>query len=173
MDQTAWRRAYRDWLDRVGPLLERKEYAEAFRTYPWLEAGQPPFAVPKKKLSDMTVALLTSGGLSTPGQTPFDEANPLGDPTYRWIGRQGPLPEWRVDHGHYDPSEAKEDYNTIFPLDALRALERDRVIGAVASRHASFVGYQPDVLSFIEGSGRQIADGLAAGGVDAVLLVPV
>lgn len=173
MDEANWRSRYDDWLRQAKPLLDSGEYAEAFRTYPWVEGSGPPFTAPQKPLHEMTVALVTSGGLSLPGQAPFRQEDPLGDMTFRWISGAGPLREWHINHGHYDPTAATEDYNVVFPLDALRELREEGVIGRIAPRQVSFMGYQTDAMTFVDGPAAEIADGLIADDVDAVLLVPV
>lgn len=168
-----WRERYGDWLTSVDSLLGERQYGAAFRTYPWVTFHNTPFTRPSRPLGEMRVALVGSCGLSIPGQAPFDESNPLGDSTFRWIPGEKPLPAWRIDHGHYDPAAAREDYNSVFPIDALRELSEEHVIGALAPRHVSFMGYQTDPWTFLANAGEEIVDGLRSHAVDGVLLVPV
>lgn len=114
-----------------------------------------------------------SGGLSIPGQEPFGPQCPQGDPSFRVIPGPGPLRAWRTDHGHYDPRSASEDYNTVFPLDALVYLAESGVVGSVVWRHISFVGYPPDPRPFVATSAPAIVDLLRDERVAAALLVPV
>lgn len=146
---------------------------DAFRSHPWITFPDAPLTTPVKPLPQMKVALVDSGGLSLPGQTSFDEPNPLGDASFRWIPGPGPLAKWRIGHGHSDPAAALEDYKAIFPLDVLRGLAEEGDIGAVAPRHGSFTGYQPDPQPFLSRSVPEVASGFREDAVDAVLLVPV
>lgn len=58
--------------------------------------GTHPLAKP---LSEARIALISSGGVSSQGQTPFDAEDPMGDASIRVI--HGRLEAWQVRHGHY------------------------------------------------------------------------
>lgn len=59
----------------------------------------------------------------------------------------------------------------MFPLDRLRELAAEGVIGSVAATHYSFMGATDPVQ--MEGYARDVAARLKSDGVDAVLLSPV
>lgn len=155
------------------PKLLAKEKG-AYEGYPYVELPDPqplrPLRVP---LAQARVALVSSGGLSVPGQEPFDAASLEGDPRVGIIPGPGPLPVWRIDHGHYDPTAATQDYNTVFPIDPLRALVEAGGVGSLAPRHIAFHGFQADAAAVLGTIAPAIAAPLLADAVDAALLVPV
>ncbi|MEZ5225190.1 MAG: glycine/sarcosine/betaine reductase selenoprotein B family protein [Acidimicrobiales bacterium] len=80
--------------------------------------------------------------------------------------------------GHWSPNFDRTgvaiDLNVVYPIDRLDELAAQGIIGAVAPRHASFAGNQPDDVSTIRlDSGPRAAGELAADGVDVVVLTPV
>jgi len=168
-----WYERYEAWLERSRPLLEAHEGAAAFRDYPWVTYDDSLLTRPERPLGASRLALVTSGGLSLPGQPPFREEDPLGDATFRWIPGPGPLSGWAIHHGHYDPAAATRDYNAVFPLDIVRRLSEEGTIGSTAARHVSCMGYQTDPGPWLEESVPAITAGLKDEGADAVLLVPV
>jgi D-proline reductase (dithiol) PrdB len=70
-----------------------------------------------------------------------------------------------------DRSGFQEDWNVVFPLDRLRELAADGVIGSVAATHYSFMGATDPVQ--MEPYAREVAARLKSDAVDAVLLSPV
>ena len=60
----------------------------------------------------------------------------------------------------------------VFPIDRMRELARDGVIGSLADYHYSFMGAGIDPYA-LEPTARQVAGRLKADGVDAVFLTPV
>jgi hypothetical protein len=113
------------------------------------------------------VAVVTSGGLSLPGQEPFDTSSAEGSPGIRIIPGPGPLAAWRIEHGHHDPAAARQDCNAVFPPDPLREL------ASLAPRRISFHGYQSDAEAVVRDLAPAMAAPLLADGADAALLVPV
>lgn len=150
-----------------------KEWQAAFSRYPWPTFTTTPWTPLTKPLSEARVALISSGGVTPLGQSPLDETILEGDPTWRVIPTDAPLSQWTVRHGHYDPTAALKDYNAVFPLDALRALASAGVIGDVAPRAISFIGFQTDASRVLNEWAPQFAEMFRQDAVDAVLLVPV
>ncbi|MBI3949701.1 MAG: hypothetical protein HY314_04510, partial [Acidobacteria bacterium] len=64
------------------------------------------------------------------------------------------------------------DKNCVFPLDRLRELEAEGVIGALAPRHFSIMGYVAVTDPLINETAPEVAEKLKADGVDLVLLAP-
>jgi D-proline reductase (dithiol) PrdB len=68
--------------------------------------------------------LISSAGLYIGDiQTPFDEGNPLGDPTFREIPGDTDLTSLAIAHDHYDHSLGDEDPN-VGSARLLAALDR-------------------------------------------------
>ena len=133
----------------------------AFETNPWVDG--PP-------LAERRVALVTTAGLHHRRDDTFS----FVDLSYRVIPGDSDLEELTMTHSsvHFDRTGFREDVNTVFPLDRLRGLERDGLIGSVAAHHYSLMGagWPPHM---IEGTSRELARLLMADHVDAVCLVPV
>ncbi len=126
--------------------------------------------VTPKPLSESTVAIVTSAALHRSS----DEGFQPGDTGYRLL----PSDARDLVLGHWSPNFDRTgiaiDLNVVYPIDRLEELAARGVIGAVAPRHASFAGNQPDDVSTIRlDSGPRAAGELALDGVDVVLLTPV
>jgi hypothetical protein len=149
--------------------------------------GDVPRAMLGKPLSQARVALVTSSGHFVDG----DDPQPLGvvdmsqaeaerrvgeflreAPALSDIPVDTPPSELRVRHGGYPVAAATADHNVNLPLDALRSLEREGVIGEVHHIARSFVGATSQ-LRLRDGVAPEWAEILRAEQVDAVLLVPV
>lgn len=127
-----------------------------------------PLQVP---LSNARVALVgTAGAYIKATQHPF-ELNRDGDPSFREIPSSTPISELGLSHLGYDTRRALQDPNVVFPLERLRELKERSLIGDLAPRAFSFMGYCPQVAALQENA-AQVASQLAADKVHLVLLVP-
>ncbi len=121
-------------------------------------------------LSEATVAIVTSAALHTPD----DEAFSAADTGYRTIAsdrRDLVMGHWSPN---FDHTAVTLDLNVVYPIDRLDELVARGIIGAVAPRHFSFAGNQPDDVSTIRlDSGPAAAAEAKHDGVDVVLLTPV
>src|SRR5258707_14509578 len=88
-----------------------------------------PFTPFDRELSKATIAIVTAGGVHLKDQEPFNIADELGDLGYRQIPPDVDSSQLMVTHHHYDHSDADEDINVVFPIDALRDLEAEGFIG--------------------------------------------
>ncbi len=138
-------------------------------TLPAPTFADPAFVIPPA-LASATVAIVTSAALHTADDTAFAG----GDTSFRLIDRDRRdlvLGHWSPN---FDRSAISIDLNVVYPIDRLEELAARGVIGAVAPRHVSFAGNQPDDLATIRlDSGPASAAALVADGVDVVLLTPV
>jgi D-proline reductase (dithiol) PrdB len=129
----------------------------------------------RKALKDCRVALVTTAGLSLPGQRPFDVTNKKGDPSFREIpaGISPDVLEMNQRSWSFDHTGVLRDRNLALPLDRLREMHERGEIGAIAPHHYSFMGsiVAPSIL--IKESAPEVARRLAADAVDVVLLTPV
>jgi len=169
---TEWGASYDEWLTHHRAALEIRDWATAFKAYPWVKLPKPPLARLNKPLTAARIGLISSGGIATTAQPPFDAENLFGDASFRSIAGSEPLASWRVYHSHYDTTPVQTDYNTVFPLDVLRQLAAEGYIGSVAPEHYTFMGYQPDPRPFFAQSAPKIRDAWLTQHVDAALLVP-
>ena len=141
---------------------------------PW-ESGEPtPWTPVTKPLSDCRVALVTTSGVHHKNQQPFDMADSEGDPSFREIEGATIGDDYLITHDYYDHSDAEKDLNIIFPLDRLRELQDEGIIGDLASRHYSLMGHivWRHIATLVGRSAREIIDKLRQQAVDVVLLTP-
>lgn len=129
----------------------------------------PSFAAPAKPLAESVVAVVTTAALHHADQSGFDRE----DESFR------ELHDSRRDLvlGHlsqnYDRSGFLADPNVLLPVDRLRQLAGEGVIGGVSDINLSFFGAVRGNLSSMQlDSGPRAARVLKDAGVDVVLLTP-
>jgi D-proline reductase (dithiol) PrdB len=138
-----------------------------------------PWAAVSKPLSASKVALLSTAGISMKSDPPFDleseRRHPTwGDPTFRRIRSDATAADVEVSHLHINTVFIRRDLNVALPLDRLRELVREGVVGASADTHYSTMGYQGSSTKMLEReTAPAIAAAMAEESVDAVLLAPV
>lgn len=132
-----------------------------FETQPWVKG--PP-------LNERRVAIISTAGLHQRDDRPFTREP--GD-YYRIIPGDVQSDNLVMSHVsvNFDRSGFYQDWNVVFPIDRLRELVEEGVIGSVAGFHYSFMGAD-DPLKW-EPTARSLAALLKKDKVDAVLLVPV
>lgn len=126
-----------------------------------------PWSPLRRPLAEATVAIVTTSGTHLATDAPFDVT---GDDTFRLIRRTADPAELTISHLAFDRTDALSDINLVFPLQRLRELEAERVIGRVAEWHYAF-GLCPDGELLVD-PGREIARRMKRDGVDLALLVP-
>jgi len=139
--------------------------------------GPIPFAPLSTPLAEATVAMVTSAGISSESDPPFDMAreikDPLwGDPSYRCLPAATTADEIDVNHLHINTDYIKQDINVILPLQRLAELVVAGEVGAAAPTAYSFYGFQWERESFLEKSIAPMIDRMKAEAVDGVLLTP-
>lgn len=161
--------------ERVIDMLLKKISGEPFETeLPVPATDLVPVAppVPKEKLSEATIAIVTSGGIV-----------PVGNPdriqsasATKWgkydISDKDDLKagEYQTIHAGFDPMAANADPDVIVPLDAMRQYEKEGKIKAMYKYFYSTVGTGTTQKEAAR-MGREIAAELIEAGVDGVLLV--
>ncbi|MCG2750333.1 MAG: selenoprotein B glycine/betaine/sarcosine/D-proline reductase [Desulfobacteraceae bacterium] len=133
----------------------------SFDTHPWV-TGKP--------LNQRRVAMISTAGLHGKNDRPFS-IQP-GD-FYRILPGDIQASDLMMSHlsANFDRSGFQQDWNVVFPLDRLRELAKEGVIGSVADFHYSFMGAN-DPLQ-LEPDVRKLATVLKQDRVDALLLLPV
>ena len=121
------------------------------------------------KLSERRVAIVSSAALIHRGDQPF----PFGSGEYRAVPGTWDNADILMSHVsiNYDRAGFQRDINVVFPIDRLRDLAAEGVIGSVAATHFTVMG-STDPAAMVEA-----ADGMAAAmkadNVNAVVLTPV
>jgi D-proline reductase (dithiol) PrdB len=138
-----------------------------------------PWAPLAKPVAQAKVALVSTAGLSMKDDEPFDmdleRANPMrGDPGFRRLRADATAGDVDANHLHIDTGYIERDLNVALPLDRLRELVEEGVVGAMAETHYSTMGYQGNDLGTLE---RETAPAIAAAmkseEVDLAILAPV
>ncbi len=133
----------------------------SFETHPWVKG--PP-------LSQRRVAIITTAGLHGRHDRPFQL-----DPNdfYRVIPGDVQANDLVMSHisAGFDRSGYLRDWNVAFPIDRLREMAAEGIIGSVADFHYSY--NSPSAKVEAAGAIREVAGLLKKDNVDAVLLFPV
>ena len=123
-------------------------------------------------LNQRRVAIVSTAGLHVRGDKPFGAGAASMD--YRVIPGGVKAGDLVMSHMsvNYDRSGFQEDWNVAFPLDRLKELAHEKIIGSIAAFHYSFMGAVSPVTHY-EPKARELAALLKNDKVDAVLLSPV
>jgi D-proline reductase (dithiol) PrdB len=139
----------------------------------------------KKPLSQCTVSLFTTGGVHLQTDEAFDVASAHGDWTFRQVPtgvdtstlavththyNHVDTSTLAVTHTHYNHVDADRDVNCMFPLDRLRELADQGVIGGIAPNAYSIMGFNPDPARLIEETAPELARRFQEEGADLVLM---
>lgn len=152
-DLPEWERAH---------LLGKIPALPKFGTRSWVEGAV---------LAKRRVALITTAGLHLRGDRAFT-VETRND--YRVIpgdvrAADLVMTQFSVN---FDRSGFQRDVNVVFPIDRLKELAREGVIGSAADFHYSFMGAGAAVTQY-EPKAKEVAGLLKRDSVDAVLLTPV
>jgi D-proline reductase (dithiol) PrdB len=104
-----------------------------------LAGGEIPWTPLRESLTDITVALVSTGGVHLRTDRPF---NLNSDSTFRIIPKDAQPGDLAISNQDYDRTDAIRDINLVFPIERLRELEAERVIGRLAEDHYGFVNGQ-------------------------------
>jgi len=132
-----------------------------------LAGGEIPWTPLRKPVSDCTVALVSTAGVHLRSDPPFKLNS---DASYRVIPQAVRPGDLAISHQAYDRTDALKDINLVFPIERLRELEAEGVIGRVADDHYGFglMGSAMQLMAAIKEVARRIREA----GVDLALLVP-
>ncbi len=136
-----------------------------------------PWTPMSKPLSKVTVALVTSAGISLKSDPPFDmereKREPIwGDRSFRIIPRESTEKDIDVNHLHINTIYIKQDINVILPLARMAEFEREGIVARLAPTAYSFYGFQWQNTDFLKEAIEPISKKMKLEGVEAVLLTP-
>jgi D-proline reductase (dithiol) PrdB len=126
-----------------------------------------PYTPVTSKLNEMAVALVSSTGVFVEGQEPVGDDT---DMSYRVIPGDTSSGLLRFKHGHYDESPARQDPNTVFPLELLHDLAGEGFIKKVSNKHIGFRGFATDLKAMYERVCPEIGNEIERSQADAVVL---
>ncbi len=136
-----------------------------------------PWTPMSKPLSQVTVALVTSAGISLKSDPPFnmerEKREPIwGDRSFRIIPKGKTEKDIDVNHLHINTTYIKQDINVILPLARMAEFEKEGIIGRLAPSAYSFYGFQWRNNDFLKEAIEPISKKMKLEGVEAVLLAP-
>lgn len=123
------------------------------------------------KLKDTTIALITTGGLVPMGNP--DKIRQAFAVTYGRYDIEGvdslDKGVYESIHGGYDTTFATNDPHRLIPLDEMRALEKEGVIGGIYKYFFTTCGVGTNIESSKE-MGRRISADLKSSGISAAIM---
>src|SRR6056297_50742 len=122
-------------------------------------------------LSDKKVALVTSGGVvptDNPDRIESSSATKYGIYDISEYDSM-PADKFTTIHGGYDRTYALQDINRVVPLDVMRDMEKEGVIGELADYYIATTGTGTSVGN-ARGFGEEYSKKLLADGVQAVIV---
>ena len=163
----------RKWEDVMDDRNVERSNARFLQQIP--EMPPTPWAPVTKKVKDMKIALVTTGGIFKDGDEPFPYAGPHrpspdNDGSFRLVPKDIKQAYVRALHGGYETSGPEEDVDCVLPVHRFSELAKEGVIGSLADNAYSFVGLIMDSVPLVNDKGPQVAQELKDQGVDAVVL---
>ncbi len=170
--------------------MEQEKKVDGFRFLPpglkaWVNTfipdedfkGQIPWTPMAKPLSQTTIALVTSAGISLKTDPPFDMEREKkeaiwGDRSFRAIPRETREKDIEVNHLHINTNWIKQDINVILPLARMAEFEKEKIIGRLAPTAYSFYGFQWQSTEFLKEAIEPISKKMKVERVEAVLMTP-
>ena len=164
---------YAAWLPEALPLIRAHEYARAFKTYPFPELDRPPWRRLTTPVTGVRLGVVTTAGLYRPGiDRPFPDTEE-GEPGFLTLPSDTALADLDVAHSHIPRDLVRADPNVVLPLEPLRALVREGIVGSLAPRIPTLVGYQTRAHEVARETAPAIAAVLAEDQVGLALVIPV
>jgi D-proline reductase (dithiol) PrdB len=112
-----------------------------------------PYTPFRGKLEEAIVCLVSTAGVRRKDDRPFDTD---GDTSWRVIAGETAGADLAYDDTHYDHACVDADMNCVFPIDRLRELARDGLIGGITHRHFS-LGFSQALREMREKTVPQLA----------------
>ncbi len=142
-----------------------------YEPYRWAERPEPsPWTELAAPLAASRVMLVGSGGVYRHGQVAFHTHD---DTSIRLIVSDTATSDLRTAHFAYDQTDARADPNCVFPLDTLRGLVADGLLGGLTRHAIAFMGGIYSIRRLEAETAPLIVDQARAQEADLVLLVPV
>jgi D-proline reductase (dithiol) PrdB len=126
-----------------------------------------PYTPRSRELNQSAFALVTTAGVHLRDQEPF---NVDGDNSWRLIPGDVQADQLMVTHEHYDHRDADEDINVVFPINRLRELAEEGIIGGVSDKHLGFMGYTQNFRDLYERAAPEMAKVILRSKADGVVL---
>ena len=153
----------------IAYIPRTREMYSGYPAYRWVVNDDVPWTTLTRPLSECRVALLSSGGFYHKDHHPFHIKD---DTSYREVPKGANVDELRVVHFGYRTDDARRDPNCVFPIERIRELEAEGVIGEFADPAYSFMGGVYSARKVRDELAPRLVERLKAGAVDVFYLVP-
>ena len=145
--------------------------ALGYPPYRWVSNDDvPPWSPLRKPLGESRLGLVASGGIYIHGQVAFHYKD---DTSFRIVDSETPSNELRATHFAYDLTDARADPNVVFPLQTIRGLVDEGVVGALGASAYTFMGGIYSTRKVSDLLAPALTERLLNDQVDVALLVPV
>ncbi len=124
-----------------------------------------PYTPRFRELGESIFALVTTAGVHLEDQEPYVE----DDNSWRLIPGDVQASQLTITHDHYDHSDADQDINCVFPIDRLRELAAEGIIGGVNDKHLGF-GFTQNLRDLYERAAPEMAKIIMHSKADGVIL---
>ena len=131
-----------------------------------------PLAPLAKPLAECRLAFVSTAGVQPKGTLPFDTVHPVGDYSFRRVPSAARVDELEIHQLKYPTAGANRDLNVIFPIERLRELAAEGVIGGLTEHFVSFIGYNMDPERLERTLAEDIATAVSEEGADILLAAP-
>ena len=151
----------------------RENYEElGFEPYQWFHAEHEPKLAPLvKPLSESKLGLISTAGTYIHGQVAYYYKD---DTSVRAIPSDTPVGDIRFSHIMENYLvEARQDPCTVFPLNALKQLESEGIVGKLASNYFSCMGGIYSKNRVINELLPNLEKAVAEEQLDLLLLIPL
>ena len=155
------RQKYHTWTERINVAHTGTRHIQN-ETVNWTPLVKP--------LSDCVVSLFTTGGVHLRTDKAFDVSSAHGDHTFRRVPTNVDTADLAVTHTHYNHVDADRDVNCMFPLDRIKELRDQGIIGGITENVYSIMGFNPDPANLVEETAPELARLYKEEGADLVLM---
>lgn len=152
------------YIDLVGSVTE------GLPPLPIAKLGPPLLTPLKRPLREARVLLVTSAGVRFRSDAPF---HPVNDMSFRKIPSDARVADLAPSHPSPVRRPGEQDINVVFPIDRLRELAAEGVIGGVTGYHLSFLGTIKKLSELVTDLAVTMSAAAREAGADAALLVPL
>ncbi len=151
----------------VAYIPRTRELYASYAPYRWVINEDAPWTPLAKPLRECKVALISSGGVHHKDQVPFRD-----DVSYYKISRDVDIEDLCISHSGYRTDDARQDPNCVFPIERMRELAAEGVMGEFADPAYTFAGGIYSARKVRDELAPSLVEELTANRVDLCYLVP-
>ncbi len=176
MDLENFKTAFPDWLARSQDHLLKGQWSLVSKDYPFLtlDDSATQYKVFNKRLKYCRIALVTGGALYLrEKQEPFNVTTFEGDFSFRAIPKHIFPDDIEISHEYSSTRYARQDINVLFPIERLREMEKEELIGELSEKNYSIYDFITQADRIADELGEPLASELVADEIDVALFFPV